>query len=354
MTVSEVTPEAGPVMLSTVRVAAGLTQSELVREVGMSQGLLSKAEAGMVELDDERWRRLADRLDAPVRLLRLPIGSVIEPATVFHRKRSTLQVSDANRLRAQLDLIQLQVKGILGSLPVQIGRIDLPDDGWTTPREVAEQVRETLGVAPGPVPNLIRLLEAAGIAVLRRDLGTTRLDALMSWPRGGRPVVLLGHHAAGDRQRFTVAHELGHAVMHQIPRENQETEADEFASQLLMPREMIEKELGHISIARLAQLKARWGTSRAALLRRAHDLGQVSDSVYRGINVEFSQAGYRSSEPVDIPIDDPQLVTGCVRERLKAGEAPSDLAAAAWMTPDTFSHVYMDKEMVDQDDRVLA
>ena len=341
-------------MLSTVRVAAGLTQSDLAREVGVSQGLLSKAEAGMVELDDERWGRLADELDAPVRLLRLPIGSEIEPATVFHRKRSTLHVSDANRLRAQLDLLQLQVRGLLSARPVQIRRLDLPDDGWTTPREIAEEVRGMLGIARGPVPNLIGLLESAGIAVLRRDLGTTRLDALMSWPRNGRPVVLLGRHAPGDRQRFTVAHELGHAVMHRVPRENQETEADDFASQLLMPREVIERELGGITIARLAQLKARWGTSMAALLRRAHDLGKISDSVYRGINVEFSQAGYRSAEPVDVPIDDPQLVTSCVHARLQAGETPSDLADAAWMTPDTFSHVYMDKGMVHQDDQVLA
>ena len=87
-----------------------------------------------------------------------------------------------------------------------------------------------------------------------------------------------------------------------------------------MPREVIERELGGITIApATTQLKARWGTSMAGLLRRAHDLGKISDSVYRGINVEFSQAGYRSAEPVDVPIDDPQLVTSCVHARLQAG-----------------------------------
>lgn len=348
-------PEAGPVMLSTVRVAAGLTQSALAQRAGMSQGLLSKVEAGAVELDDERWGRLAERLDAPERLLRLPIGSVVEPAMVFHRKRSTLQVSEANRLRARLDLIQLQLTGILDArVPIRIERIDIPEDGWTTPGEIADQVREMLGVPLGPVPELIGLLESAGVAVLRRDLGTTRMDALMSWPRNGRPVVLLGHHAPGDRQRFTVAHELGHAVMHRVPRENQEAEADEFASQLLMPQQVIADELTDISIARLAQLKGRWGVSMAALLRRAHDLGRISDAVYRRTNIEFSQAGYRTTEPVDVAIDDPQLVASCVRLRLQVGETVPDLADTALMTPDAFTDVYMDKGMVHQDDRVLA
>ena len=240
VTESEAIPMGGPVMLQTVRVAHGLTQAALAKQAGMSQGLLSKAEAGAVELDDERWSRLAEQLDAPVRLLRLPVGSVVEPAVVFHRKRSSLQVSDANRLRARLDLIQLQVRGLVGErVRVGLERVELDDDGWVTPQEAADKVRAALGVPEGPVSDLVATLESGGVAVLRRDLGTTRMDALMSWPKGGRPVVLLGDHAPGDRQRFTVAHELGHAVMHAVPRDDQEMEADQFASQFLMPQQEI-------------------------------------------------------------------------------------------------------------------
>jgi Zn-dependent peptidase ImmA (M78 family) len=271
---------------------------------------------------------------------------------VFHRKRSSLQVSDANRLRARLDLIQLQVRGLVGDrVPVGLERVELTDDGWVTPQDAADKVRSVLGVPPGPVGDLVGVLESGGVAVLRRDLGTTRMDALMSWPKGGRPVVVLGSHAPGDRQRFTVAHELGHAVMHAVPREDQEGEADRFASQFLMPQQDIRTELGEVTVAKLARLKARWGVSMAALLRRARDLDTIGEAGYRRMNIEFSQAGYRTNEPVDVPAETPRLVSTCVYARLQEGETVSDLASDAWMTTGAFVPAYLDEGMVNDDDR---
>jgi len=331
-------------MLGTVRVARGLTQSELARHAGLSQALLSKVEGGLVTLDEGRLASLADQLDVPEKLLVMSVAQAGPSTYVFHRKRSTLTVSKANQLRADLDLLHLQVAGIVGDFrPPTIPKIPLPVDGYTSPEEVAEMVRAALGYTHGPAFNLVSALESAGVAVLRRPLGSVRIDAMVSWPPGRRPIVLLGDHAPGDRQRFTVAHELGHAVMHDIPTETQETEADRFAAELLMPRVEVSPLLDRLTVPRLAQLKSEWGVSMAALLRRARDLDKISDFRYRSMNIELSRAGYRTREPVDVRVDEPRLVMSIVEERLASGETIESLANSAWMTSSEFRRVYLEE-----------
>lgn len=79
----------GRVMLGTVRVARGMTQAEMAKASGVSQAVLSKAESGLVSLDESRLAALAVVLGAPTSLLTLPVDEGATPY-VFHRKRSTL------------------------------------------------------------------------------------------------------------------------------------------------------------------------------------------------------------------------------------------------------------------------
>lgn len=329
-------------MLATVRVARGMTQASLAKASGVSQATLSKVESGIVQLDATRMAAVAKELGALPELLEQPANFAGAHAVVFHRKRASLPVSAANRLRSTLDLTHLQVGALLAqSATVRVTRTPLPDDGYVTPEEVAQQVRRDLGVAGGPIANLVSVLESAGVAVVRRDLGSVKVDALMSWPPGARPLVLLGEHAPGDRQRFSMAHELGHAVMHDVPRDDQEAEADRFASELLMPRADISSQLRDVSLARLARLKQEWGVSMAALLRRSRDLGEIGDFQYRRLNIELSQAGYRTREPVEIPVEVPRLIECRVRDLLANGATVADLAQLTWMTEDDFRRTYL-------------
>ena len=334
--------EPGRIMLGTVRVARGLTQHDLAQETKISQGLLSKAESGVVALDEERLAVLAEALGAPQDLISMPVSEVGSSPYVFHRKRSTLPVSKVNQLRAELDLTHVQVAGILGRRAPQLRleRIPLPEDGFDSPEDIARQVRSALGVPEAPVLHLARALEDAGVVVVTRPLGSTRIDAIVSWPTGRSPLVLLGDHAPADRQRFSLAHELAHAVMHQVPTEEQESEADRFASEFLMPAAAIRPQLEALTIPKLAKLKATWGVSMAALLRRGRDLGLVNDAQYRQLNVELSRAGYRTNEPVEVPRENPILLPRVIQERLASGETISDIAQSAWMTEREFIELY--------------
>ena len=314
-------PVADPVMLATARQARGLTQAGLARETGLSQAFISKAEAGHVELDGERLGRVAEVLCFPVSLLSLTAElHALVSTCVFHRKSSSLSVSKTKQVHARLDLARVQLEELLheASAPeVRLRRMPLPMNGEVAPRDIARQFRIELGFANGPVRNLTAAVEDAGVVVLSWDLGSRKGDAVSQWLDGHRPTMLTYRAAPGDRLRFSIAHELGHAVMHTEPVDRQEQQADQFAGELLMPAEVIREELDHLDMPAVARLKARWGVSMAALIRRARDLAQISDYRYKELNIELSNAGWRSREPVEVPPEHPRLlmeVVGRLRE----------------------------------------
>lgn len=103
--------------------------------------------------------------------------------------------------------------------------------------------------------------------------------------------------------------------MHREPGEGrtQESQADRFAAEFLMPHEVILGELKPgIDVARLMDLKARWGVSMAALIRRAVDLGVISEWQYRTLMVELSALGYRTNEPIVIRRETPRHIAQAV------------------------------------------
>ena len=330
-------------MLVLVRTARGMTQGEVAKRAHLSQGLLSKAETGMLSLDRGRLAAVARALDVPVdRFTSSAPPDDVLSACAFHRKRSSLSVSDAKRIRALLDLTRLQVEGLVDERTPELGlpRQSPSADGYTSPEDIAESVRRVLTEVTGPIANLVHEAEQLGVLMVNRNLGAPRIDAIGTWPAGHRPLFLLNSSAPADRKRFTLAHELGHTVMHPAPVPDQEAEADRFASELLMPAAEIRAELHNLSLARLVALKQRWRVSMAALVRRARDVGTISDHEYKMLNIEFSTAGYRTREPVDIADETPTLITEIIQRRLSAGETVTELARTAHQHEAEFQTLY--------------
>lgn len=333
-------------MVQLVRVARGLTQTDLAKRAGISQAVLSKVETGGVELDTDRLAAVATELNVPLARLTTsePTGGVLS-ACAFHRKRNSLPVSDANRIRANLDLRRMQVEALvpLSEVAVSIERTPPSDDDWDNPETIALEVRAAMGLGDGPIPDLVAAIEQTGAVVIVTDLGAARIDAIGSWPAGHRPVFMLNASTPADRRRFTLAHELGHAVMHELPTGDQESEADRFASELLMPSNSIRNELTKLDLPKLVTLKPRWGVSMAALIRKSRDVGAISDHDYKQLNIALSTAGYRTNEPVPLHDESPSLVDHAVRQRLDTGELNGELADKALMTPAEFNAIYLER-----------
>lgn len=343
--------QARPRMITLVRESMGLGQTQLAEKAGVSQGYISKVEAGLLPLTEENLTKVATALECPVSLLLddTPVQG-LEVTCMHHRRRhSKISVGTKRRIEALTHLTRLSVEGLLQGIElvpeVELRRLDLDQFGGD-PAEAAQALRAAWRVPTGPVANVVALLETVGVVVVTRSLFTSAQDAVSTWPRdGGRPpmmVVNLG--LPTDRQRFTTCHELGHLVLHALPDDDQEKQADRFAAEFLAPAEEIAPLLDGLTtrdFPRLIQLKSEWGVSIAALIRRAYDLDLITERQYRQFQIRLGQLGWREVEPGNLPSETPSTLTRLMEIHVRDhGYTQADLAHAAGMLPGQFKRHY--------------
>jgi Zn-dependent peptidase ImmA (M78 family) len=132
----------------------------------------------------------------------------------------------------------------------------------------------------------------------------------------------------GDRERFTLAHELGHLVLHTFrPRAaDPEGEANRFAGALLVPRLRAKENISdRKSLTEYARMKATWGVSMQALIMRGAALGLIGETRKRSLFVQLSAKGWRKTEPVTIGHEAPLLLWTLLSRRY--GQRPYRPAA---------------------------
>jgi Zn-dependent peptidase ImmA (M78 family) len=190
----------------------------------------------------------------------------------------------------------------------------------------------------------VEVIEEAGGFVLIRDLGTRKLDAASQWANDEPPLFLLNQQAPTDRSRWSLAHEVGHIIMHPEPGSSslQERQADEFASEFLMPASDVRAALrGEVDLNKLLSLKQQWGVSMAALARRALSLSVISEWQYRNLMIEMSALGYRMQEPGSIAPERPRRLPGLVsRLEEDLGYSSQQIADAVGLLPEELDSLY--------------
>lgn len=78
---------------------------------------------------------------------------------------------------------------------------------------VVNQIRQQWKLGIEPLPDLIDIFEEHGIKVFEIDNQSyPKFDGL-SASINNMPLIVIGNQWPGDRQRFTLAHELGHLVL---------------------------------------------------------------------------------------------------------------------------------------------
>jgi Zn-dependent peptidase ImmA (M78 family) len=226
----------------------------------------------------------------------------------------------------------------------------MPVSDYGSPQEVARELRRHWSVSRGPINNLTRLIERHGGIVVHTEFRTGEMDGVYYPFPEIPPVIFLDRNQTGDRLRFTLAHELGHIVMHQHPSdpEKVEEETDAFAGEFMMPEQDIRTQLQRLDLQKLARLKPEWGMSMAALLVRAERIGTISHRKYRSLWTKMGKAGYRKREPaeLDIPKEEPKLESRLIELHLnELGYSVEELAGSVHLNLEDFrSQVYDDRE----------
>lgn len=307
-----------PEMVTLARESRGLTQSELASQLDISQAKLSKIEAGASEVADELVKRLSKKLHYPPHFFARS-DPIIGPGAseFFHRRRASLGSKLLTRIHAQVNIRRMEIRRLLQSVEIpenNIPRYD-PETFDGSIEAIARAVRASWHLPPGPVKNLTQAIEDAGGIVILMELGTPLIDALSRYMPGLPPLFFCNADVPGDRLRMSLAHELGHAVMHHAPIPEMEEQAFRFAREFLMPEDEIVPQLHGLTLARLAQLKPYWRVSMNGLIKQAEATGAVTPNQARYLYQQMSRHGYRKSEPaeLDIPQEQPSTLQDIVR-----------------------------------------
>ena len=198
--------------------------------------------------------------------------------------------------------------------------------GWTNPEfpqlpvdeynddveKIARSVRALWNIPPGPVTNVTKTIEKFGGVIFEYDFGSRQIDGFSHRSNHTPPIFYLNQNVPPDRWRWTLAHELGHIVMHfavdQSPK-TIEDQANRFAGEFLAPAHELKPQLLGLDFQKLAGLKRYWKISMSALVMRAYHVSAITESQRRNMFMRLSKAGYRLREPevTDPPTEPPEF-----------------------------------------------
>jgi Zn-dependent peptidase ImmA (M78 family)/DNA-binding XRE family transcriptional regulator len=295
-----------PEMIVLAREIRGISQSELADLIQLTQGMLSKIEKGLFKPSEEIFTNICNILEFPMSFFE-QTNNIFEPNLSYYRKRIVIKKRDLLKAEGSMNLVRMNLENLMTS--VELPELNLPFwdvDVHGTPESAAKWVRQKWRIPKGRIENLTKIIEDNGIVVVPFDFGSEKMDGLSLFTKERQPIIYINNKMPGDRQRLTLAHELGHLVMHigqQIAQiRNVEKEAMQFAAEFLVPASEFLQDIETIGLETLGNMKRYWKISMGALLYRAKELAQVTENQYRYLWQQMAYLGYKTKEPAELSV----------------------------------------------------
>lgn len=334
--------------LSTERVqrlrsALGITQSDLAKMLDVPASTVARLEGGRLEADEATVRAIAKLFACTPDALTTP------PMDVLYTRPWLRAYADAPKktvdqyMSDTLVAVEVFETLKLRRMPDRLPTFDGDANNDNDIDEFAADVRHAADInETTAVPNVTRAAERLGCVVLpmENELGkhlgmSTRADET--------PVIRVSRSNAkvpGDRQRFTVAHELGHILLHATcpPPESSEQakviekQAHRFAAAFLLPGDPFLEDLGglnggRVTLSTLVALKERWGVAIKAMVVRLQQLGRIDTDQARSLYKQISARGWNTGEPVYVGSERAVWLGKALRQRFPDGGSLSRAAA---------------------------
>lgn len=312
-----------------------MTQKALSEQAGISQATLSKIENHQVEFTEPVVMRISTAVDYPLTFFEGQAGPMAITSLTYRHTSST-SVGELNSIAAEYSMLCGVVDNLSATFHIRPKTMWLDklavhsDPDGDDIERLAEKTREELGLPPnGNIGNLTRALERVGIIVAPIHGLTAKLrarlnsDGVTMPAREDQLMPVIGYSArdnTGDRLRFTIAHELGHLLLHKYRKpdtyRDMEREAHRYAGALLMPREDARILLGdYFMLSDLMDLKATWGISIASMVSRASNLGLIGADRTRSLQIQINSRGWKKHEPVHVGDEHPILLKQIMQRR---------------------------------------
>ncbi len=291
--------------LKSARKSAGLSLRELQAEIedAVSAQAIGKYERGEMKPTPEILDKIASALGVSKEYLasedKIKLGSIEFRENFIRSKKEEEQVESK---------VLSQVKNYLEI--EEILRVNTIE--WDQPHEfpylikdfkdvelAAHKLRDDWKLGSDPIQNFSEFLEDRGIKVIFLSLPESVAGVTCYIHREGLkkvPAIIINNGITVERQRFTLAHELGHLVLENKSTNDNEKVCQRFASAFLMPDRILSSTLGKnrqsISLGELASLKAFFGVSIQAIVYRCKDLEIINNATYQSLYRSFSKYGW--------------------------------------------------------------
>ncbi|MBA4303604.1 MAG: DNA-binding protein [Sphingobacteriaceae bacterium] len=283
--------------LQMARKMKALSLQQLAQEVGISKQMLSKYEQGLQLPGTARLLQLSKLLGQPIDFFTSQAEQSV-PAFSF-RKRSKLKGKALAALELQVRLRMadyLFVEDVCAAVipfenPLSELVLTQVDDVYAA----ALTLRERWQIGYDALASVVNLLEDKGIKIIEVSDPSGLFDGLACWIDGKHPMLVIAREMPVERKRFTLVHELGHLLLNlsAFDEKNQEAWCNAFASEFLVPSEVLQREVGgkreHISSEELMQLQEKYGMSPKALLYKLGDLGLLAAYKVRDFYIRLNQ-----------------------------------------------------------------
>lgn len=331
--------------LAVARAFQGWTQKALADRVSVSIGLLSQFENNFKKPSGDLEAALAQALYVRPEFFGGPLQEDWTEADCSFRRRVATAEAFKRRARAHGTLMTLVVAELASK--VRFPSYAVPAARGETLDEIERAsiaCREQWKLGLGPISQIGRVAEHNGIVLVKNVAHADKIDAFAR--RGRFPMIVLNTaKTSSSRWIFDVAHELGHFVLHEgveTGSKATEDQANNFASAFLLPRQTFGREFSAkvFGWAHVFELKRRWNTSAAAIVRRAYSLSLLDAIAYRRAYQYMSVKGWLKAEPHEPKFVGPEWLPSAFQvasERF--GLTPAVLCERTKMTPQLFAEV---------------
>ncbi|CDG48986.1 helix-turn-helix domain-containing protein [Serratia symbiotica] len=303
--------------LRLARLFNELSLEQVAERVEKTRQYIQRLETGIAVPTIELANELATVLKVKPAFFENGKQSHLNEEIVHFRKRSSTRVVTKLATLAKAELYRRLIDVFEENLklpPVKFKEMEAHTQDEI--ERAAETCRLDWGLGYGPIDNMTRLAEKMGAFVTSFDSVSDEVDAL-SVPLE-RPIIVRNTAKKSPcRQRFDIAHEVGHLILHggiSTGDRVTESEANRFASALLLPRSAMAKYFprpigGRIDWHGLSEFKLTWKVSKAAIIYRAHQLSLLSDAQYKTAFFGLKRKGEAIEEKEDhlIAHEKPQL-----------------------------------------------
>lgn len=322
------------------RLAKGLSLEKLAVGAGdITKQAINKYELGRSMPSSDVMLRLAKALDVKVEYFFRPVEVKLEK--INFRRKASLSATERKKIEeiAKESLERyLMLEEVFPADQINAAPFEEFDFRITNSEDAevaAVELREAWALGLAPIENMTELLEEHGIKVVEVEC-TDKFDGLSGFFDAKYAVVVIGRQWPGDRQRFTLAHELGHLVLKissECVAKEHERCCQRFAAAFLAPAQTVFAELGRhrreVSFAEWLMLKKKYGLSMAAWVLRARDLEIISHSLFLQIWKEIGRQKWRKVEPLKIEPEKParfkRLLLHALSENLISETKAADL-----------------------------